>query len=359
MQFRKAASLTGRTVICLFLLFFIGISYAQDIATKADAYLQQQVMTNSFRGSVLIAIDGKILFEHGYGLADEEWNVPNTPNTKFRIASLTKQFTAASVLLLQEQRRLNVHDAISKYLSGLPASWQAITIHQLLTHTSGIPNYTEFPEIKELNRTGATPQELIAVVAKKPLLFPPGTKWSYTNTGYVLLGMLIEKVSGMSYAEFLQQKIFAPLGMKNSGYDNAATVIAHRAAGYQQKDGTIVNAGFIDMTVPFAAGGIYSTVEDMFRWNEDLSHGLLSTASQKMMFDVYPETTVSNSHYGYGVVITERFGEELYYHGGGVFGFASVIQRYPAKNMCIVVLSNLETVKAWEIGDSLAQMLLK
>src|ERR1700748_1843985 len=209
MQFRKAASLTGRTVICLFLLFFIGISYAQDIATKADAYLQQQVMTNSFRGSVLIAIDGKILFEHGYGLADEEWNVPNTPNTKFRIASLTKQFTAASVLLLQEQRRLNVHDAISKYLSGLPASWQAITIHQLLTHTSGIPNYTEFPEIKELNRTGATPQELIAVVAKKPLLFPPGTKWSYTNTGYVLLGMLIEKVSGMSYAEFLQQKIFA------------------------------------------------------------------------------------------------------------------------------------------------------
>src|SRR6202012_865481 len=118
----------------------------------------------------------------------------------------------------------------------------------LLTHTSGIPNYTEFPEIKELNRTGATPQELIAVVAKKPLLFPPGTKWSYTNTGYVLLGMLIEKVSGMSYAEFLQQKIFAPLGMKNSGDDNAATVIAHRAAGYQQKDGTIVNAGLIDMT---------------------------------------------------------------------------------------------------------------
>ena len=141
MQFRKAVSLTQSTALCLFLLFYTQVSQPQDIAAKSDAYLQNQAAANGFRGAVLIGIDGKVQFEHGYGLANEEWNVPNTPQTKFRIASLTKQFTAASVLLLQEQGKLNVQDAISKYLTGVPAAWQKITIHQLLTHTSGIPNY--------------------------------------------------------------------------------------------------------------------------------------------------------------------------------------------------------------------------
>ena len=334
--------------------------HAQDLAAKADAYLQKQAATKSFRGVALIGVNGKIEFERGYGFASEELRVQNTPQTKFRIASLTKQFTAACVLLLQEQGKLNVHDQISKYLPGLPAAWQAITIHQLLTHTSGMPNYTEFPPISQLNLTGATPQAFIAVVADKQLLFPPGTKFSYTNTGYVLLGMLIEKVSGQHYADFLRGKIFTPLGMNDSGYDTAAAILPLRAAGYQLKDGMLVNAQYIDMTVPFAAGGIYSTVEDLFKWNEALAHGkLLSEASQELMFGIYPETGVNNSHYGYGVVMTERFSQQLYYHGGGVSGFASSIQRYPAKNLCIVVLSNLEIVKPWEIGDGLAEMRLK
>lgn len=333
---------------------------AQDLAANVDAYLQKQVAAKSFRGAALIAVNGKIEFEHGYGFASEELRVQNTPQTKFRIASLTKQFTAACVLLLQEQGKLDVHDPIAKYLPSLPAPWQAITIHQLLTHTSGVPNYTEFPPISQLNLTGATPQELVAVVADKPLLFPSGTKFSYTNTGYVLLGMLIEKVSGEHYADFLREKIFTPLAMNDSGYDTAAAILPLRAAGYQLKGGKLANAQYIDMTIPFAAGGIYSTVEDLFKWNEALANGkLLSSASQKLMFGIYPETGVKNSHYGYGVVMTERFGQQLYYHGGGVFGFASSIQRYPAKNLCIVVLSNLEIVKPWEIGDGLAEMLLK
>ena len=346
--------------IAFLVCFSVPLIHAQNVPTQADALLQQQVKAQNFRGSVLIGVNGKIVFERGYGPADEEWNVANTPKTKFRIASMTKQFTGASILLLQEDGKLNVGDRVAKYLSGLPDAWQAITIHQLLTHTSGIPNYTDSAKIPELNQHGATPEQMIALVADKPLLSAPGAKFAYCNTGYILLGMLIERVSGMKYADFLQQRIFTPLEMKDSGYDTAPVVLAHRASGYQLKQGAIVNADFIDMSVPFAAGGIYSTVEDLFRWNEALAHkGLLSPASRKAMFEVYPESVLADSHYGYGVVITERFGRRLFYHGGGVVGFSSVIQRYPEENTCIVVLSNLEPVKSWEIGDGLAQSVLK
>jgi CubicO group peptidase (beta-lactamase class C family) len=174
----------------------------KQVFDRENTYITAESVTHSFRGAVLVGIDGKIVFEKGYGLADEEWDAPNTTTTKLRIASLGKQFTAAGILLLQERGRLNVHDSISRYLSDLPETWQPVTIHQLLTHTSGIPNYTSSPQIAKLNRTGATPEEMIALVHDKPLDFKPGTKWSYTNTGYILLGMIIEKASSQSFAEF-------------------------------------------------------------------------------------------------------------------------------------------------------------
>jgi len=183
---------------------------------RADAYLAAEAPKNSFRGSVLVGINGKIEFEKGYGFADEEWSVRNTPNTKFRIASMTKQFTAACILLLQERGQLSVHDPVSKYLPGLPTTWQAITIHQLLTHTSGLPNYTSSPKIKELDRTGATPKEMIDLVVNHSLESKPGSKWAHSNTGYIPLGMIIENVSRQSYDGFLTGNIFGPLGMVNS-----------------------------------------------------------------------------------------------------------------------------------------------
>jgi CubicO group peptidase (beta-lactamase class C family) len=323
---------------------------------REDAYFESEARTNYFRGVVLVGIDGKIAFEKAYGFADEEWSVPNTLSTKFRIASLTKQFTAACILLLQQRGLLRVNDPISRYLADLPTSWQPITIHQLLTHTSGIPNYPADPQITKLNRTGATPRELIGVVAGKPLEFNPGSGWAYSNTGYVLLGMIIEKVSGMSYWSFLQRDIFQPLEMKNSGYDTATEILKERASGYIIKDGRVVNADFIDMSVPYAAGGIYSTVEDMYRWNEKLMQDgkLLSADSMAQMFTPYPEANYQGQHYGYGVVITQKFGRLLYYHGGGVEGFSSSIQRYPKEKICIIVLSNLGTAKPWEMGDHVA-----
>jgi CubicO group peptidase (beta-lactamase class C family) len=322
-----------------------------------DAHIRSEVATHFFRGAVLVGIDGKIVFEKAYGMGNEEWDVNNTVHTKFRIASLTKQFTAACILLLQERGRLNVHDPMSRYLSDLPAAWQAITIHQLLTHTSGIPNSTDNSENTKIDHTELTAQQRIGPVADKPLDFAPGTNWKYSNTGYVLLGLIVEKVSGQTYADFLKTNILEPLGMKDSGYDRAQDILKERASGYQIIDGRIENANFFDMRLPFSAGGIYSTVEDMYHWNEGLTESgkLLSAASLKQMFTEYPEATHEGQHYGYGVVISRlKFGRLLYYHGGGIEGFTSVIQRYPTDRVCIVILSNLDSYKPWELGDHIA-----
>jgi CubicO group peptidase (beta-lactamase class C family) len=324
---------------------------------KEDEYIRSEAATHFFRGAVLVGIDGSVIFEKAYGLGDEEWGANNTVHTKFRIASLTKQFTAACILLLQERGRLNVHDPISRYLSGLPPTWQAITIHQLLTHTSGIPNSTDSAENTRIDRTGATPQQLMGLVEHKPLDFVPGTNWSYSNTGYILLGGIVEKVSGQSYADFLKANVFDPLGMRDSGYDKAKEILKERASGYDIINGHTVNADFIDMSVPFSAGAIYSTVEDMYRWNEALAENgkLLSADSLKQMFTEYPEATHEGQHYGYGIVISRlKFGKLLYYHGGGVDGFSSVIQRYPNDRVCIVILSNFDSYKPWELGDHIA-----
>jgi CubicO group peptidase (beta-lactamase class C family) len=366
MEFQLSSSAIPLRNIALRALILFGVisaasTFGQTDRTKLfereDAYIRSEAANHFFRGSVLVGIDGKIVFEKAYGLGDEEWNANNTVHTKFRIASLTKQFTAACILLLQELGHLNVHDPVSRYLSDLPAAWRAITIHQLLTHTSGIPNNASSPDRATNDRIGATPQQLIGPITDKPLDFAPGTNWKYSNTGYVLLGMIVEKISGQSYADFLRTNIFEPLGMRDSGYDIAKDILKERASGYDVIDGHIVNADFIDMSVPFSAGGIYSTVEDMYRWNEALTVDgkLLSADSRKQMFAEYPEATHEGQHYGYGVVISRlKFKRLLYYHGGGVEGFTSVIQRYPDDRICIVILSNLDSYKPWELGDHIA-----
>jgi CubicO group peptidase (beta-lactamase class C family) len=326
-----------------------------------SSFLQEQVSEGDLRGSVLVAVHGKILFEKGYSFADEEWGIQNTPTTRFRIASLTKQFTAACVLLLQERHLLSVNDPVSKYIQDLPAAWQPITLHELLTHTSGIPNYAEMQEVeKTLNRTGASPRQLVDLAASRPLEFKPGTQLKYTNTGYVLLGLVIEKVSGLAYGDFLTRNIFHPLGMKDSGYDDPSIILPRRASGYMRHDGKITNADYIDMSIPYAAGSIYSTVEDMLRWSEALAHGqLLSKSSSDAMFALYPEASLQGQHYGYGVVLARRFGKDLQYHGGGVKGFESVIQRYPKEDVCIVVLENLDPTAPWDLGDKIASLLFR
>ena len=212
-------------------LLLAAAGLAQDVA-RMDQVVQSYVSDKKFMGSVLVARGGEVLLSKGYGSANLEWNIPNSPATKFRLGSVTKQFTAASILLLEERGKLKTDDPVKKFMPDAPAAWDKVTIFHLLTHTSGIPSFTGFPDYASQEPFATTPEKLVARFRDKPLDFQPGEKWSYSNSGYVLLGYLIEKVSGESYEKFVQENIFGPLGMKDSGYDSNSAIIPRRAAGY-------------------------------------------------------------------------------------------------------------------------------
>jgi CubicO group peptidase (beta-lactamase class C family) len=254
--------------------------FAQDNPARMEQVVQSSVANKTFMGSVLVVRDKAVLLEKGYGSADLEWDIPNSPTTKFRLGSITKQFTAASILLLEERGKLNINDPVKKYMADAPAAWDKVTIYNLLTHTSGIPSFTGFPDYESTEGTATTPEKLVARFRDKPLEFEPGEKFKYDNSGYVLLGYLIEKISGQTYAQFVQENIFTPLEMKDSGYDSNTAIIMHRASGYSKGKEGIENAGYIHMSIPFSAGSLYSTVEDLARWEQGLFGGkVLSAAS--------------------------------------------------------------------------------
>ncbi|MGD8501234.1 MAG: serine hydrolase domain-containing protein, partial [Phycisphaerales bacterium] len=243
---------------------------AADVATRIDEFFNAEVAKGQFSGSVLVANDGEVLISQGYGLANIEHGVPNTPLTKFRMGSVTKQFTALAIMILQERELLGVHDPISTYILDCPEAWKAITIHHLLTHTSGIPDFVSFPEYMNHSRLPHPLDETIGLFKHKPLRFTPGARFEYSNSGYVLLGFIIETITGQLYGDFLRQNIFDPLGMSNSGYDSTRLIIMDRADGYKQENGILLNADHVEMDTPHAAGALYSTVEDMFLWDQAL-----------------------------------------------------------------------------------------
>ena len=227
------------------------ICLAQDNVSRMEQVVRSYVDAKQFMGSVLVDRDGKALLSKGYGSANLEWDISNSPSTKFRLGSITKQFTAACILLLEERGKLKVEDPVKKYMPDAPAAWDKMTIFNLLTHTSGIPSFTGFPDYHSTEAIATTPELLVARFRDKPLEFQPGEKWNYSNSGYVLLGYLIEKISQQSYRQFVQENIFNPLGMKDSGYDSNSEIILHRASGYTPGPKGMTNAGYIDMTIPF------------------------------------------------------------------------------------------------------------
>ncbi len=208
-------------------------------------------------GTVLVARGEDVVFSKGYGEANVEWSLANTPSTKFRLGSITKQFTAASILLLEERGKLRIADPVKTHLTDAPAAWDGITVHHLLTHTSGIPNFTAAPDYRASMASPTTAEQTIARFRDKPLDFVPGSKMSYSNSGYIVLGAIIEKISGTSYAAFLDENIFKPIGMKDSGYDSNTAIIPRRASGYVSGPGGPNNAPFLHMTIPFSAGALY------------------------------------------------------------------------------------------------------
>ena len=328
-------------------LVVVAPSVAQD-ADRFDRVVQPYVANKQFMGSVLVARGPAIVFTRGYGSANLEWNIPNDATTKFRLGSLTKQFTAASILLLEERGKLNVEDRVTKYLPDAPAAWGPITIRHLLTHTSGIPNFTGFADYRSLAPLATTPEALVARFRDKPLDFQPGDKFSYSNSGYVLLGYLIEKITGGSYETFLQQNIFTPLGMKDSGYDSNTAIIPRRAAGYMPGAPTPLNAAFVHMTVPHAAGALYSTTEDLLRWELGLFGGkVLSPESLRKM------TTPFKNDYAFGVSVRTTSQRTVVEHNGGIDGFNTYLAYYPESKTTIVVLGNLNGPAPDQIGPKL------
>lgn len=326
-----------------------------DAVAQIDTYVSGLTESDQFSGSVLVAQGSELLLSKGYNLANREWNISNAPDTKFRIGSMTKQFTAMSILLLQEQGKLTVDDPVCQYIDNCPASWANITIRQLLTHTSGIPDDTSLPNFSQLITQPASPDAQIRWFIDLPLQFEPGSSWSYSNSNYIVLGRIIEKVAKTSYRRFLQQNLFDPLELADTGYDINANVITHRAEGYSLPD---QKATYIDMTIPYAAGGLYSTVEDLYKWDQALFAGrVVSQASwDAMLAAAVPiPADPSGSSYAYGLWIGTFGGHPAMGHGGAIPGFNSSIDHLTDEDFTVIVLSNFEQVNA----DSVAEQIVK
>lgn len=321
---------------------------SQDISPKVDEYMDALVKAGWFNGSILIAREGKVLVSKGYGMANVELEVPNTPQTKFRVGSITKPFTAMAILLLQERGKLGLQDSICKFVADCPAGWQPITIHNLLSHTSGLAKHDKAGEYLKtaMNRMSVT--QLIDSFKNKPSDFKPGEKFDYNNNGYILLGYVIEKVSGQSYEMFLKENIFAPLKMADTGYDNHDPIIKNRAAGYRAEGGKLFNAAYIDQSQPFSAGALYSTTGDLLRLDQALYEGkLLSPKTTDSMF------TPVVGIYGYGWFANKQLNRAAIFHPGGVPGFSAMITRFPENKVLIVMLGNLDNARIIRASNDL------
>ena len=327
---RRSVSLEFAKLLCV-----LGIAAAQlglatqtngesrgdipDKSAQIDALFDSISLTDTPGASVIVIQDGQVLHKEGYGLANIEHGVPNTPHTKFRLGSVTKSFTAAAILMLHEQGLLSIDDKVSRHLPDLHSA-DRMTIRHLLTHTSG------FSESED-----------------EPLLFEPGERINYSNFGYNLLGRILEKVSGKSYEDYVQEHIFRPLGMLNSGYDRHTPILKNRASGYSiGSNGGYVNAEYIDMSGPHAAGALYSTVEDLYLWDQALhTDKLLKASTLEQAFTPAKLSGGREAAYGMGWMLGDRGGLREVGHGGDITGFNSYIARFPDQHFSVMVLSNV------------------
>ncbi|MBA3943702.1 MAG: beta-lactamase family protein [Herpetosiphonaceae bacterium] len=329
-----------------------------DIAAQVDALMNKYVAAHLFSGSVHIAHNGTVLISKGYGLADQEQKIPNTPQIRFSIASLTKQFTAMAVLQLQQQGKLQVQDSVCRYVPDCPTAWQGMTIHQLLTHTAGVPDLSD-ADFQALQPTPNSFEQLIAKTKSKPLDFQPGSKWSYSNAGYMILALIIEGVSGTSYPAFLQKSIFAPLHMNDTGYVQPSDKVA---LGY---DNSFSKAAPFDPVLLYGAAGLFSTTEDLYRWSQALSTTQL--VSQKLLDQMFTPFASAlpvgsaeepgGAWYGYGWGITKRLNRRMAIHEGIIRGYHSLVERYLDDKVSIILLSNQNNTELDDIGKALAPII--
>jgi len=345
-------------MLCAMILVSLPSTALAQNTTQSKTARIDEVMTAAhkhrlFNGSVLVAENGKVIYKKGFGKANMEWNIPNTPETKFRLGSITKQFTATLILKLVEEGKIKLDGKITDYLPDYRKdTGEKVTIHQLLNHTSGIPSYTGQPKFQdEVSRNSYTVADFVKKHASGDLEFEPGSKFAYNNSGYFLLGAIIERVTGKTYEQVLKEKILDPLGMKNTGYDHHGTILDQRASGYEKTAKGYRNAAYLDMSLPYAAGSLYSTVDDLYLWDQGLyADRVLSVQSKDLMYKP------GLDEYAYGWVVTKaKLGTGTdtvpsIKHGGGINGFNTMIVRYPAQKNVIVLLDNTAQ------GRSLAQL---
>jgi CubicO group peptidase (beta-lactamase class C family) len=337
-------------------------AWGQDVGEKADQYLSTWAKQGRFSGAVLIAKGDKILLRKGYGMANYELNVPNSPEMVFRIGSITKSFTGLAVLQLEEKGLLKVSDPVAKYVPEMPEGWNAITIHDLLCHKSGIPDFTSTTAYRDFSDNRHV-ENALKESADKPLVNKPGEVLHYSNSGYILLGRVIEKVSGKSYEEYLNENILKPAGMTHTAYDHAADVVQERASGYRFDGETIVNAAYNDPAHPAAAGSLRSTVDDMYRLDRALKAGkLFSPALTAKAWTGYGHWTAPppfpmEAEYGYGWMLGDEFGHKYVGHGGWVNGFVSQFTRFTDDDEVLIILWNIETANNFSVSKDLAAIM--
>jgi D-alanyl-D-alanine carboxypeptidase len=324
------------------------------VADQVDDYVKAQMQEHRIPGVALNVIrDGKSIKAAGYGLANVELNVAVTPETVFEIGSVTKQFTAAGILMLAQEGKLSVEDRISKYLKDTPPEWGEITIRHLLTHTSGIKSYTELDGF-EVSRH-LTQGQFIAAIGKQPMDFKPGHSWKYCNTGFNLLGYIIENVSGKNYWEFMSERIFRPLDMRATTSRLQKQIVPNRASGYEQVKHEWVNRD-CNLTDIFSAGAIVSTVLDMEKWNAALDgEKLLNSASKTQMWTATKLGDGSVKKYGFAWNVDGMVeGHKNIGHSGSTSGFSASIQRFPDDRLAVIVLTNTDEQIATTLAHKVA-----
>jgi D-alanyl-D-alanine carboxypeptidase len=324
---------------------------APPAAHRAAASAESAAIDRLFRGAVkpdepglavIVVRKGQPIHRAAYGMANLELGVALKPEDVFRIGSVTKQFTSAAIMMLAEEGKLAVSDPITKFLPDYPTQGKTITVEHLLTHTSGIQSYTDMLKWRGMWRQDMSVTEIVDLFKNEPMKFAPGERWSYNNSGYILLGAILEKASGRKYADFLRERIFGPLGMTNTRYDSTEDLIPRRAAGYGRSGDHFVNALYLSMTQPYAAGALVSTVDDLAKWEAGIAAGRVVKAdSLAKIFTPFKLASGASTGYGYGWQIGQYEGRPVQEHGGGIPGFRSHVLRIPSEGVYVAVLSNL------------------
>jgi CubicO group peptidase (beta-lactamase class C family) len=345
----------GSVHVCLFVLLALptaAASEAPGLEAQVDAVMRPLLDEDLISGSILIAREGRIEVAKGYGPANREHDVPCTADTKYRLASMTKSFTAMAIMMLEERGLLSVDDKLAKYLPDYPQG-DKITLHHLLTHTSGVVNYSALPDHYRVWTMPHTIDQVIERFRDEPLRFEPGTEFGYSNSGYVLLTYVIEKVSGKTYAEFLRENIFVPVGMNDTGVDSHTTIIPGRATGHYNFGEGVVQAQYLNTGFTSGAGSLYSTVVDLYKWDRALySDKLVSKATLNKMF------TPGKQDCGYGWFVRTEFDRNLIEHPGGLNGFLTMIKRFVDDDVVVISLFNYVSTFARGVNKALTAMAL-